>query len=219
MRTQRNGPLALILAAGLLLAACGGTDGTPPADDDAATQDAAADQEDPAASELLITDVRSRMSPRRAGVAAVYLTIENPTDRDDALVRASVPPDVAEIVEVHETFRLEDDDADDGHMGHGEEGMHDGAMEHGEEDGHDGAMEHGEEGMHDGEHRAPMMGMREIDAIEIPAGETVELVPGGLHIMLIDLVEDLEVGDRFEVTLTFEHAGDVTVTAEVRAQV
>ena len=194
MRIHRTRPLALILAAGLLLAACGDTDGTPPADDDAATQDAAADQDDPAASELLITDVRSRMSPRRTGVAAVYLTIENPTDRDDALLRASVSPNIAGIVEVHETFQVEDDDADDG------------------------AMEHGEEGTDD-EHRSPMMGMREIDAIETPAGETVELVPGGLHIMLIDLVDDLEVGDRFEVTLTFEHAGDVTVTAQVRDQV
>lgn len=195
MRIHRTRPLALILAAGLLLAACGGTDGTPPADDDASAQDAAADQGDPASSELLITDVRSRMSPRRAGVAAVYLTIENPTDRDDALLRASVSPDIAGIVEVHETFRVEEDDADDSEM------------------------EHGEEGMQDGEHGSPMMGMREIDAIDIPAGDTVELVSGGLHIMLIDLVDDLEVGDRFEVTLTFEHAGDVTVTAEVRAQV
>lgn len=194
MRIHRTRPLALILAAGLLLAACGDTDGTPPVDDDAATQDTAADQDDPEASELAITDVRSRMSPRRAGVAAVYLTIENPTDRDDALLRAGVSPDIAGIVEIHETFQVEDDDADDG------------------------AMEHGEEGMDD-EHRTPMMGMREIDAIDIPAGETVELVPGGLHIMLIDLVDDLEVGDRFEVTLTFEHAGGVTVTAEVRDQV
>jgi copper(I)-binding protein len=63
---------------------------------------------------------------------------------------------------------------------------------------------------------SPMMGMRPIERLEIPAGGTVELKPGGYHIMLIQLVQELKVGDKIEITLTFEKAGDVTITAEVR---
>ncbi len=36
--------------------------------------------------------------------------------------------------------------------------------------------------------------------------------------MLIDLTRGLKAGDKIEITLTFEKAGDVKVTAEVRAQ-
>jgi hypothetical protein len=61
-----------------------------------------------------------------------------------------------------------------------------------------------------------VMSMRPVEAIEVPAGGHTELKPGGLHIMLINLVEPLEVGDTIEVTLAFENAGDKMVTAEVR---
>jgi periplasmic copper chaperone A len=63
-----------------------------------------------------------------------------------------------------------------------------------------------------------MMGMRRIDKLEIPAGGKVELKPGGYHIMLIDLTRELKAGETIEITLTFEKAGEVKVTAEVRAQ-
>lgn len=57
-------------------------------------------------------------------------------------------------------------------------------------------------------------------ALEIPAGESVSLEPGGLHIMLIGLTDDIRLGDTFEVTLTFEEAGEVIlpVTAEFDAE-
>lgn len=58
------------------------------------------------------------------------------------------------------------------------------------------------------------MGMSEVAAVEVPAGETVRLEPGGFHLMLVD-VEPLVVGDEVDVTLTWEHGGDMTVTAEV----
>ena len=47
--------------------------------------------------------------------------------------------------------------------------------------------------------------------VVIPAGETVTLEPGGLHLMLIGLTDDIRLGDTFEVTLTFADAGEVTV--------
>lgn len=61
-----------------------------------------------------------------------------------------------------------------------------------------------------------MMSMRPVEKIPVPAGETVNLQPGGYHIMLMDLAAPLEVGSTIEVTLTFENAGDVKVEAEVR---
>ncbi|MCM8750264.1 copper chaperone PCu(A)C [Thermomicrobiaceae bacterium CFH 74404] len=61
-----------------------------------------------------------------------------------------------------------------------------------------------------------MMKMEPVQAIEVPAGSDVELKPGGLHIMLIGLKRDLEVGDRVTVTLRFERAGEMEVVAEVR---
>ncbi|MFZ8900881.1 MAG: copper chaperone PCu(A)C [Ilumatobacteraceae bacterium] len=42
------------------------------------------------------------------------------------------------------------------------------------------------------------------------------LKPGGYHVMIFDLVAPLEIGQTFDVTLTFEKAGDVIVPVEVR---
>ncbi len=52
-------------------------------------------------------------------------------------------------------------------------------------------------------------------ALAIPARSSVTFAPGGLHVMLTGIAERLEVGDDVELTLTFERAGDVPVTAEV----
>jgi copper(I)-binding protein len=58
--------------------------------------------------------------------------------------------------------------------------------------------------------------MQEVDSIAVPAGGTVALEPGGYHIMLLGLTEDLVVGDSIEVTLEFESGVTETVTAEVQ---
>ncbi|GAB4518865.1 MAG: hypothetical protein OHK0046_27020 [Anaerolineae bacterium] len=42
------------------------------------------------------------------------------------------------------------------------------------------------------------------DGLEIAAGEATALEPGGLHIMMLDLLEDLEEGGALQLTLTFE---------------
>jgi len=62
-----------------------------------------------------------------------------------------------------------------------------------------------------------MMAMHPVERIEIPAGGTVELKPGGYHVMLIGLTQELEVGSTIDLTLKFEKAGDVKVKAEVKA--
>ncbi|MEZ4559771.1 MAG: copper chaperone PCu(A)C [Caldilineaceae bacterium] len=53
--------------------------------------------------------------------------------------------------------------------------------------------------------------------IPIPAGETVELKRGSLHIMCIEKEAPVEVGATVTVTLHFANAGDVEVTAPVVA--
>lgn len=51
-----------------------------------------------------------------------------------------------------------------------------------------------------------VMRMRAVDAIELPAGQTVELKPGGLHLMLMDLKTPLARNTSMPLTLTFEDA-------------
>jgi copper(I)-binding protein len=62
-----------------------------------------------------------------------------------------------------------------------------------------------------------MMGMQPVARVEIPAGGSLRLMPGSYHLMLIGLLRDLKVGDSIDLTLTFEKAGAITVTAQVRA--
>ena len=61
-----------------------------------------------------------------------------------------------------------------------------------------------------------VMTMQAVPAIELPAGGSVTLRPGGTHVMLIGMKQALTVGSRFPLTLTFEKAG--AVTAEVAVQ-
>jgi periplasmic copper chaperone A len=61
-----------------------------------------------------------------------------------------------------------------------------------------------------------MQMMPQFDGVEIPAGGELVLEPGSYHVMLIGLTQSLLDGDSFEATLTFENAGDVTVTVPVR---
>ena len=62
-----------------------------------------------------------------------------------------------------------------------------------------------------------VMRMRQVDGIELPAGQTVELKPGGLHMMFMGLKAPLKAGDSFPLTLKFEKAGEVTVQVKVEA--
>jgi len=62
-----------------------------------------------------------------------------------------------------------------------------------------------------------MMGMHEVASIAIPAGTTVALEPGGYHVMLMGLTQDLKAGDSVELQLTFKGSSEpVRVVAEVR---
>jgi copper(I)-binding protein len=115
-------------------------------------------------SDIEIVDPFARAAIDRG---AVFFTVENRGDGDDALVGAS--SDVAGKVELHETV-MEDDTAK----------------------------------------------MQPVTEIETPAGEETILEPGGLHVMLTDLKEELKKGDTFRLTLDFEKADSQELEVTVR---
>jgi copper(I)-binding protein len=104
---------------------------------------------------------------------------------DDQLVGASVDASIAGTVELHETRMAETDTS---------------------------TMD--TTGMSTAD-TAPAMEMVPVDAIELPAGEVVELAPGGYHVMLLDLPAPLETGQTFTLTLDFAQAADQQVTVTV----
>ncbi len=61
-----------------------------------------------------------------------------------------------------------------------------------------------------------IMRMREVAEITVPSLGTVDLEPGGLHLMLIDLFEPLESGQLVPITLYVEEHGDLKLQAQVR---
>lgn len=63
-----------------------------------------------------------------------------------------------------------------------------------------------------------MMGMQPVATVPVAKGATVEFKPGGYHVMLMRPTAPLEAGATVELTLTFQQAGSITVTAQVRAQ-
>lgn len=62
-----------------------------------------------------------------------------------------------------------------------------------------------------------VMRMRPVQDIPVPAGGSVELRPGGLHLMLIGLAAPLQQGGRVPLTLRFERAGEVQVELSVES--
>lgn len=52
-----------------------------------------------------------------------------------------------------------------------------------------------------------VMRMRQIPALDLPAGKSVILAPGGHHIMLIGLERQLKEGEHIALTLVFEREG------------
>ena len=57
--------------------------------------------------------------------------------------------------------------------------------------------------------------MPHAEAVDVPAGETISLSPGGYHGMLMELNTALSEGQSFPVTLTFEQAGPVEIDTQV----
>lgn len=64
-------------------------------------------------------------------------------------------------------------------------------------------------------HENGVMKMRQIEAVDVPAGGMASLQPGGDHIMLMGLKAPLKEGESFPLTLVFENAGEVTVDVTI----
>ncbi len=63
-----------------------------------------------------------------------------------------------------------------------------------------------------------IMRMRQVnDGIDVPAKGTLELKPGGYHLMFMGLKRPLKKDERFPVTLKFQNAGTLKVLFAVQA--
>jgi copper(I)-binding protein len=61
-----------------------------------------------------------------------------------------------------------------------------------------------------------VMRMRPLEEVELPAGGSATLQPGGMHIMLLGLKQSLVRGDKIKLTLNFAQAEPQTIEVEVR---
>lgn len=59
--------------------------------------------------------------------------------------------------------------------------------------------------------------MRMLQSLSLPADGTVELRPGGIHIMMEGLKSPLKAGETFEVTFRFKQSGELVVPVKVEA--
>ncbi len=51
--------------------------------------------------------------------------------------------------------------------------------------------------------------------VDVPPRNEIRFEPGGLHVMLLDLERPIQEADRFDLTLTFEVQGELTVPVTV----
>lgn len=79
----------------------------------------------------------------------------------------------------------------------------------------------GQAEIHEMSMQGGVMKMRQITELSLPAQRTIELKPGGHHIMLMNLAQPLKAGQRVPLTLIIEKQNrereEVAVEAEVRA--
>ncbi len=64
-----------------------------------------------------------------------------------------------------------------------------------------------------------VMKMRQIPGLDLAAGCTMELKPGGYHVMLMDLTQQLKGGEQVPITLVFEDDAKKRFTQDIKAPV
>ena len=75
----------------------------------------------------------------------------------------------------------------------------------------------GEVQLHEMAIEGNVMKMRQLKDIPVPAGGAVELKPGGLHLMFMNIKAPLTAGETVSVKLKFAKAGEVEVKFPVKA--
>jgi hypothetical protein len=73
--------------------------------------------------------------------------------------------------------------------------------------------------LHEMRMEGDVMRMRAVDKLDLPAGRTVELKPGGYHLMLMDLKQPLPQGSSVPLTLLFRNAKGVDSKLELKLPV
>lgn len=73
--------------------------------------------------------------------------------------------------------------------------------------------------VHEMKMEGDVMKMRAVPHLDLPAGRTTELKPGGYHIMLMDLKKPLAAGTSVPLTLTFRDAGGAQSSLELKVPV
>lgn len=195
----RLGMIATVIVVASMAASCSG-------DEDATRP------RTPETPELSVSRVWARASSA-GGNTAIYLTVTGGATDDQLIGVAS--PDLGDAIELHETV-VEASDAANSDDSKGESNeddlVHGGGMT---STPGEGMTSTPGEGMTSSP-GAQMTTMRQVEAIDVPAGGQVDLAPGGLHVMVLNLHADLSAGDAIPVTFTFKNAGAVEATAEVK---
>ena len=75
----------------------------------------------------------------------------------------------------------------------------------------------GEVQLHEMAMEGNVMRMRQVKEVVVPAGGTVELKPGGLHLMFMNIKTPLTAGETVPVKLKFAKAGEVEIKMPVNA--
>jgi copper(I)-binding protein len=70
--------------------------------------------------------------------------------------------------------------------------------------------------IHESRMSGDVMEMHQLESISLNPGAAVTFEPGGLHVMLIDLKQDLKVGNEIQVTLNFSNAQSIQVIVPVQ---
>jgi periplasmic copper chaperone A len=191
---------AVVLAGGLVLgvSACGSDSDSSGSSGANGTSPTSAQP----AGDVTATDAWARATAQGQTVGSGYMKLTGGA-ADNSLVAASVPADIAASVELHEVTMSDDSGMDDSDMDMGDMGMDD-----------SGTM--GDDSDRDGMNMNGMMRMQQVSSINVPAGATVMLEPGGYHLMLIDLAGPLTAGSTFDITLEFSGGETLVVPVQVR---
>uniref|UniRef100_A0A486XL66 Copper metallochaperone, bacterial analog of Cox17 protein n=1 Tax=Rheinheimera sp. BAL341 TaxID=1708203 RepID=A0A486XL66_9GAMM len=71
--------------------------------------------------------------------------------------------------------------------------------------------------LHQHSHKDGMMRMEQVESIDIAAGTSVEMAPGGLHLMLFEASSELEIGQMVALQLHFSDGAQLLLTLPVKA--
>jgi copper(I)-binding protein len=163
----------------------------------------------------------ARTSAAGQTTGAIYFDLTSSID--DRLVGATVPASVAADAQIHEVVPADmgsDDTMDDMGDDMGDDDMGDmGSDDTMDDAGHmgtdAGTGDMGDMGDDDMGDMGAMVMQQVQGGLALAAGVTVSFEPGSYHVMMLDLVAPLVVGDQIELTLDFENAGSQTITVPV----